>query len=101
NENVTAIEGLRTKTIDGKEHRVRARHYVLACGSIHNARLLLASNTRARRGVGNDHDLVGRFFQEHFEIPAAQVVLEKPHPFRLYTIPASGRARARAEMALR
>jgi choline dehydrogenase-like flavoprotein len=100
NENVTSIESLRSKTIDGKEHRVRARHYVLACGAIHNARLLLASNSRAKRGVGNDHDLVGRYFMEHFEIIAAQVAFETPPPLKLYTIPAEGRARARAELAL-
>lgn len=100
NEGLTAIEGLRTKTIDGKEHRVRARHYVLACGSIHNARLLLASNSRATAGVGNGHDVVGRFFMEHFEIIGAQIAFEKAPPFKLYTIPATGRARARAEMAL-
>ncbi len=100
NENVSAIASLRTKTIDGKEHRVRARHYVLACGAIHNARLLLASNSRAKRGVGNDHDLVGRYFMEHFEIIGGQVVFEKPPPMKLYSIPGSGRARARAELAV-
>jgi choline dehydrogenase-like flavoprotein len=100
NEAVTAIDGLRVRTIDGREHRVRARHYVLACGAIHNARLLLASNRRAARGVGNDHDLVGRYFMEHFEIIAAQVAFETPHPFKLYALPGAGRTRARAEMAL-
>jgi choline dehydrogenase-like flavoprotein len=101
NEAVTAIESLRTKTIDGKEHRVRARHYVLACGAIHNARLLLASNRRAKQGLGNDHDLVGRYFMEHFEVIAAQAAFETPPPFKLYSFPAAGRTRARAEMALR
>ena len=64
------IEHLRAKTPDGKEHRVRAKQYVLACGSIHNARLLLASNSRAPRGVGNNNDLVGRYFMERFEVPS-------------------------------
>ena len=100
NETVTAIDGLRTKTIDGKEHRVRARQYILACGAIHNARLLLASNTRATRGIGNDHDLVGRYFMEHFEVIAAQAAFEKVPPFKLYSFPAAGRTRARAELAL-
>src|SRR4051812_23823468 len=59
NKDVNAIEHLRAKTPDGKEHRVRAKQYVLACGSIHNARLLLASNSRATKGVGNNNDLVG------------------------------------------
>ena len=100
NADVTAIEGLRVKTIEGKEHRVRAKNYVVACGTIHSARLLLASNRRVPAGIGNQNDLVGRFFQEHFEIMAAQAVFEQPIPAKLYTIPAVGKARARAEIAL-
>src|SRR2546426_9802807 len=46
NESLRSIEGLRVRTLDGKEHRALARHYVLACCSIQNARLLLASNRR-------------------------------------------------------
>ena len=100
NEGVTAIDSLRAKTIDGKEHRVRARHYVVACGAIHNARLLLASNSRAKRGVGNDHDVVGRYFMEHFEIVSAEVTFEAAQPFRLFQYPGRGRKGARAELAL-
>ena len=97
---VKTIEHLRAKTIDGKEHRVRARHYVLACGAMHNARLLLASNTRATKGVGNDHDLVGRYFMEHFEIMAGQAVFEQTPAMKLYMFPAAGKTRTRAELAL-
>jgi choline dehydrogenase-like flavoprotein len=100
NAGVTAIDSVRAKTIDGKEHRVRARHYVIACGAIHNARLLLASNTQAKRGIGNDNDLVGRYFMEHFEIVAGEVTFEEPHPFRLFQYPGRGRKGARAELAL-
>ena len=39
NDAVTAVQGLRVRGFDGKEIRVRARHYVLACCSIQNARL--------------------------------------------------------------
>ncbi len=75
NETVTAIQELRIRGLDGKEHRVRARHYVLACCSIQNARLLLASNRRVPTGLGNGNDLVGRFFMEHIEIPGGHLVL--------------------------
>src|SRR5215217_3309226 len=44
NEGARAVTGLRVRTLEGKEHRVRARRYVLACCSIQNARLLLASD---------------------------------------------------------
>ncbi len=69
NEAGTAVQGLRIRGLDGKEFQVRARRYVLACCSIQNARLLLAS------GLGNAYDLVGRFFMEHIEMPGGHLVL--------------------------
>ena len=75
NDAVTRVQGLRIRSLDGKEIQVRARHYVLACCSIQNARLLLASNRRAPAGLGNAYDLVGRFFMEHIEMPGGHLVL--------------------------
>ena len=41
--------------------------YVLAAGGIENPRLLLASkNTFHPHGIGNDYDIVGRYYQAHF-----------------------------------
>jgi choline dehydrogenase-like flavoprotein len=74
NEAVTAVDGLRVRTLEGKELRVRAKHYVLATCSIQNARLLLASNSRVAAGLGNANDLVGRYFMEHLEMPSGVFV---------------------------
>jgi choline dehydrogenase-like flavoprotein len=52
-------------SVDGRRGRVRARHYVLAAGGIENARILLLSDSVAPNGLGNDHDLVGRYFMDH------------------------------------
>lgn len=84
NESVRAVDALRVKTLTGKEHTVRARHYILACNSIQNARLLLASNRQAPNGIGNDNDLVGRYFMEHFEMVGAELVLADREDARLY-----------------
>jgi choline dehydrogenase-like flavoprotein len=65
NDSQTAITGLRVAALDGSSFRIVAHDYVLAGGGIENARLLLASGNRDAGGVGNEHDLVGRFFQEH------------------------------------
>jgi choline dehydrogenase-like flavoprotein len=63
---------------DGPEIRVRARIYVLAAGGIGNPRLLLASADRHPRGMGNEHDLVGRFFQDHLGIRSGLLVPHDP-----------------------
>lgn len=43
---------------------VNASTFVLACGAIENARLLLASD-RGNGGIGNEHGNVGRYFMDH------------------------------------
>jgi len=100
NEPARAVNDLRAKTIDGKEHRVRARYYVLACGALQNARLLLASNHQAPAGLGNDNDLVGRFFMEHFEMGSAQLMLAEPSTLPLYTSRFRGQLKPSGELAL-
>ena len=59
------VRAVTVRTFAGSQFQVRARAVVLACGGIENARLLLASNRYAPAGLGNEHDLVGRFFMDH------------------------------------
>src|SRR5271165_20370 len=59
------VESVEVSTLENRRSRVRARAVVLACGGIENARLLLASNRIMPRGVGNEHDVVGRFLMDH------------------------------------
>ncbi len=80
NEAVTAVRGLKLRTLDGKEFRAHGRYYILATGGIENARLLLLSSSRTKTGVGNHHDLVGRFFMEHLTFPDfAKLYPSDPH----------------------
>lgn len=60
-----AIAELTVRTLDGLQHRVKARRYVLATGGLENPRMLLLSNDVMSAGLGNQHDRVGRFFMEH------------------------------------
>ena len=65
---------------------MRAKRVVLACCAIQNARLLLASNKQAAKGLGNNSDLVGRHFMEHIEMNAADLFLAKPASLDLYRL---------------
>jgi len=65
NPDSTSIDRIEIRSLTGQRAWARARAFVLACGAIENARLLLASNDRESCGVGNRNDLVGRFLQDH------------------------------------
>jgi hypothetical protein len=59
------VERLEAKTLQGRRLSFRARVFLLCGGAIDNARLLLLSDSVDPRGIGNAHDLVGRYFAEH------------------------------------
>ncbi|HSE97774.1 MAG TPA: GMC family oxidoreductase [Blastocatellia bacterium] len=83
NESASAVTHMRAACLHGSEFRVSARLFILAAGGIENARLLLLSDQVQKNGLGNDHDLVGRFFMEHpfincgTFIPASRDVFDK------------------------
>ena len=64
------VIALEARSLRSRRLRVRARHYVLSCGGLETARLLLANRSQQRSGIGNGHDLVGRFLQDH---PGAEI----------------------------
>lgn len=67
-ENAGAVNRLDIRTLNGLRHTVKARYYVLATGGLENARMLLLSNDVMKPGLGNQNDLVGRFFMEHVHL---------------------------------
>ena len=80
-----AVDYLEVVCFTGARLRVRARAYVLATGGLENPRLLLASTGVASNGVGNDHDLVGRYFMEHPGVFGAVFLPTNPAlPLKLY-----------------
>jgi choline dehydrogenase-like flavoprotein len=60
-----AVDELEVKTLAGRRFRVAVRAAVLATGGLETARLLLASRHAAPSGIGNEHDVVGRYYMCH------------------------------------
>ncbi|NTJ10827.1 GMC family oxidoreductase [Rhizobium lusitanum] len=56
---------LSVESLAGKKATVHANTIVLCGGGIENARLLLASNSVMGAGIGNQHDVVGRYLCDH------------------------------------
>jgi choline dehydrogenase-like flavoprotein len=78
NRDASRVESVEVKSLEQNTFRVEAKYFVLACGGIENPRLLLASNAVESKGLGNRHDLVGRFFMEHPHLVAGALVYVPP-----------------------
>jgi choline dehydrogenase-like flavoprotein len=90
-----SFENLAISTIDGARSQVRAKVATIAASAVENARILLTSRAVQARGIGNEHDLVGRFLMDHvgarigrFEPDAIQQVARR---FGFYGLREKGR----------
>ncbi|MGB8857514.1 MAG: FAD-dependent oxidoreductase [Burkholderiales bacterium] len=72
------VNAVQVKTLTGRSVAVRAKQYILAAGGIENARLLLAANKIAPNGVGNNHDLVGRYYMDHPRVYWGRITPKDP-----------------------
>ena len=62
---------------DQPSQMVSARNFVTCFGGIENARFLLNCNNQIKTGIGNQHDLLGRFFMEHHHMDIGVAVLSR------------------------
>lgn len=82
---------LNTRYVNDKEHVdsvtvlskersyvFRAKVIVLASGCMENTRLLLVSDDTCARGIGNQHDQVGRYFMNHPKGDYGEIALHTP-----------------------
>ena len=79
NDTAQVVRRLRVACLQGNKFWVSAKLFILACGGIENPRLLLESNKVQSTGLGNQHDLVGRFFMEHPYLRSGKILLSKPN----------------------
>ncbi|MEZ4656264.1 MAG: GMC family oxidoreductase [Caldilineaceae bacterium] len=82
-----SISGITVQNLRGATKIVRAATVVVACGAVESARLLLLSTApNHRQGIGNHHDLVGRFFNEHPHLHWAGTIAKRPSTRQLVRI---------------
>ncbi|KTT74067.1 FAD-dependent oxidoreductase [Sphingomonas endophytica] len=74
----TRAAGVRLHLDGGRRVTVAAPRVVIAAGGIETARLLLASDAVCPAGLGNEHDLVGRFYQCHLEGELGTIAFHPP-----------------------
>lgn len=65
NASADQVRAARSRTLTGASIRIESSQFVVAAGGLQTPRLLLLSDRHQPEGLGNQHDLVGRFFMEH------------------------------------
>ena len=65
NESGKHVAQLTVQNLQGKRFSVTAKKFVLATGGLEVARLLLVNRDVHPRGIGNQHDVVGRYYMCH------------------------------------
>lgn len=68
------VRDFQVSSLEGNIANVRARHFILAMGGLENPRLLLNSTDYNQAGLGNENDLVGRFFMDHLNTIGGEII---------------------------
>lgn len=76
--NGAQVSAIRVRTLSGNAFSVTARCTILATGGIENARMLLNSNRHQPAGLGNQNDVVGRYFMDHPRLSTSAIVFNDP-----------------------
>jgi choline dehydrogenase-like flavoprotein len=72
------VDECATLSLSGKKIRLKAKRFVLACGGLETARLLLVSRSVQSHGIGNQYDVVGRYYMDHPRAVFGKVRLARP-----------------------
>ncbi|MEA3523260.1 MAG: hypothetical protein U9R50_09810 [Campylobacterota bacterium] len=72
-----SVKVLEIQNYKKKVFNARAKITILATGGLENPRLLLSFNKQCKNGIGNNNDLVGRFFCEHPHFELGDFIIEE------------------------
>lgn len=83
--NKTHIREIKFENLKNLTLTVEAKFFILACGGLENARILLQPTLDHPLGVGNEYDIVGRYFMEHASLTVGQFCsTHEQHDLPLY-----------------
>ena len=84
--NSERVDKVRIFSSGEQDAYLKARVFVLACGGIDNAKVLLSSTKKSPAGLGNKYDQVGRYLMNHPKgdfgcIKLPKYVMDEPYYF--------------------
>lgn len=81
-ETAQTVRSIKAACLTGNRFSVHSKIFVLAAGCLENSRILLMSNGVQKNGLGNQNDVVGRYFMDHPLIYRGEVTLKDKHTAR-------------------
>jgi len=78
-DDLAGVKNIQVRNYNGKTVEVSANQYVLAMGSIENARTLLNANKQVPEGIGNHSGMVGRCFMESLGVELGRFLVTDPN----------------------
>lgn len=85
-EDGSAVSAVEVKDYQHRRFQFKADKVVIAAGGIETPRLLLNFNRQMPEGIGNQNNLVGRFFMEHPHYDVGHFILNDTVNYRLTTL---------------
>jgi choline dehydrogenase-like flavoprotein len=76
---LNSVKHVKVACLNGNRFKVSAKIYILANGGIEIPRLLLSSCSVFKDGIGNNYDLVGRFFMQHLHFYPSGILVPFDH----------------------
>lgn len=75
-DNLSSVRHFEVKNYKNDTFQFTSKLFVLATGASENAKLLLNFDKQIPKGVGNQNDMVGRCFMEHFNVDFGNFIVE-------------------------